>query len=77
MKSLKEKLIEVDNGRFKKLILSLNVTSSCEKCFHFVPTIKDQSKAYRCKCVPTCIAATIHPDLQEYLWSKLYQKKEG
>lgn len=76
MKSLKEKLIAIDNGRFKNIIESLRVNDICFNCHHFnyiqYPNIED---GYRCKCEPFCIAATLHPELQDYLLRKLFCDK--
>lgn len=70
-KSFKEKLLEIDAGRFIGIINTLDVQDICAECDHFNPTIKDTRKGYRCKCMPSCIAVTLHPFLQSYLWHKL------
>jgi len=71
MKDLKLFLCELESGRFKDIIHTLSVRDICSECDYFNPTIKDISKGYRCHCIPRCIAATLHPELQEYLWVKL------
>lgn len=70
-KNFKIRLLEIEDGRFSGIINALNVHDYCAECAYFNPTINDTSKGYRCKCVPSCIAATLHPDLQSYLWHKL------
>lgn len=68
---LKEKLCSIDSGRFKEIIETFNINSCCEKCYFFNPLVTDPGKGYRCKTSPACIADTLHPNLQSYLWLKL------
>lgn len=67
----KETLCEIDNRRFERIILAMNICDVCEKCNYFNPTINDPMKAYRCFVFTGCIAATLHPRVQSYLWLKL------
>jgi hypothetical protein len=72
MKSLKEQLVAIDNERFKELIEVLEVKDVCFKCHYFNPKqYPDPLDGYRCKCAPYCIAATLHPKLQEYLLKRV------
>ena len=75
---LKDQLKAIDNGRFNKIIEALDVKDICIECNHFNYTLNDIRKGYRCKCTPSCIAATLHPDLQSYLLMKInvIDKKE-
>jgi hypothetical protein len=66
------KLKQIDKGRFSKLIDACDMTGDhCIECYHFNPDVTDPSMSYRCKCAPGCPAATLHPDLVKYIWSKL------
>lgn len=60
-------LCEIDNGRFKKIIHALKPGDSCSSCHSFNLSVKDIWKQYRCRCMPSCVAATLHPDLISYL----------
>jgi hypothetical protein len=71
LKNLKRKLLDIDNGRFSKIIKAVVVKDICSECFYFMPTITDSMHGYRCRCIPNCIAATLHPHLQSYFWWKL------
>lgn len=68
MESLKQRLSEMEHGRFRDLIETLRVDGCCERCSSFNPHATD---AYKCKVSGSCIAATLHPDLQSYMWWKL------
>lgn len=70
--NFKERLCVIDNGRFKPLLDTLpGLKDVCEGCDHFNPTIQDPNKGYRCKVSGYCPAATLHPNLQAYLWKKI------
>lgn len=68
---LKLDLCEIDNGRFEDVVHAIGVKDVCGQCGYFNPTIKDPMKRCRCYTMPGCIAATLHPNLQSYLWWKL------
>ena len=68
---LRINLCEIDNGRFADIIHALKINDACDKCDYFNPTIQDHNKRFRCHCLGSCIAATLHPNLQSYLWWKL------
>lgn len=70
-KSLADRISALDNGRFSKLVAVMEVTDTCEKCYHFNPQITDEKAGYRCRVFPHCIAATLNPKLQSYIWWKL------
>lgn len=67
-------LLEIDNGRFEDMIHALNVVKECEQCGFFNPA---KSEIYRCYCIGSCIAATLHPNLQSYLRWKLGWQDEA
>ena len=71
MKNLSEKIIAIDNGRFEKIINTIDVKQICEECYYFNPTITDSDLAYRCKAPGLCIAATLSKNLLSYIWWKL------
>ncbi len=64
---LKLALSGIDNGRFEDVIHTFSITDACAKCDFFNLAIKDGRQAYRCRCSPSCIAATLHPDIVSYL----------
>ena len=68
---LRIKLCEIDNGRFEDIIHAVKLTDVCQDCDSFNMSVKDQRKAYRCHCMPSCIAATLNTRLVSYLNWKL------
>ena len=66
MKTLYDKLCEVDEGRFKPLIDTLDVKAICESCHHFNNKL-DKTYSYRCRCAGSCIDATLNSKLKDYL----------
>ena len=68
---LKQSLCEIDNGRFLKVINTFSISDACSKCDYFNLTIQNKRQAYRCRCSPSCIAATLHPEIVSYLNWKL------
>lgn len=68
---LKFDLCEIDDGRFEDIVHAIGVQDICGQCGYFNPTIQDQRQRYRCYVMPRCIAATMHPHMQSYLWRKL------
>ena len=64
-------LCEIDGGRFKDIIHTFIISDECAKCDYFNLSINDPNQRYRCRCSPSCIAATLHPDLVSYLNWKL------
>lgn len=64
-------LYEIDDGRFKDILHVLKFNDSCSKCDFFNLSIKDERWRYRCNCMPSCIAATLHPNAVSYLNWKL------
>jgi hypothetical protein len=71
MSDLLLELVEIDNRRFEDVLHALRVTDACSACDHFNPTIRDPMKGYRCRVAGSCIAATLHPEVQSYMWLKL------
>ncbi len=67
----KEQLRKVCNYRFADLVDAIHVVPECFKCDHFNPHIKDPGQGYRCKVHGTCIAATLHPEVQAIMWHEL------
>jgi hypothetical protein len=65
---LYEKLIEIDDGRFKKIAEALEIAWTCFECSIFNQKAKD---GYKCACTPYCIGATLHPRVVSYLLWKL------
>jgi hypothetical protein len=62
----------IDNGRFAHLVDALPLLGdNCKKCNHFNPHINDPGKGFRCRCMGSCPAATLHPELQAYIWRHL------
>ncbi len=75
--TLKDKLISVDNGRFKDLIESLDVKNICLKCITFNQTlVYDPDIEYRCAVPGKCIGATLRSELISYLLWKVDVKTE-
>lgn len=70
-------LCDIDHGRFEDVIQVLKFSDSCSSCDFFNLAIKDITQGYRCKTMPTCIAATLHPNLISYLNWKLGWIDEG
>lgn len=64
---LKQKLMDVDNGRWRTFLVEFNLPDICAGCYFFNPLITDEGKGYRCHVMGHCIAATLHPKLQAYL----------
>jgi len=64
-------LCEIDNGRFEDIIHTLKLSDECAMCDFFNLSIKDLRQGYRCRCSPSCIAATLHPEIVSYLNWKL------
>ena len=60
-------LRECDNNRFHDIIQALSIRDACSVCGYFNLAITDELQRYRCRCMPNCIAATLHPDLVSYL----------
>lgn len=59
-------LLTIENGRFKKLFESLNITDECFKCSYFVNN--SNSQFYKCYCLGTCIARTLSVELKLYMY---------
>lgn len=68
---LKLELCEIDGGRFEDVVHALSVKPICAECNFFNPTINDPMKGYRCHVGGSCIAATLHPHVQSYMWKKI------
>jgi len=71
--NLKEKLINIDNGRFKKLIDALSIEEECYRCHSFNPKAKN---SYRCAVTGCCIGHILSEDLLAYLLKKLKESDE-
>lgn len=70
--SLRAKLLSVDNGRFKDVLVAIKVKKVCWECAYFIPPAIDPTAGfYRCKCMPLCIATTLSPELLSYLLWKV------
>jgi len=65
---LYKKLIEIDNGRFKKIVETFDIDGICFNCCQFNEKAKD---GYKCACTPSCIGATLHPRVVSYILWKL------
>jgi len=65
---LYKKLIEMDNGRFCKILSTFRISNECFKCRTFNQTAKE---GYLCGCTPFCIGSTLHPRVVSYLLWKL------
>jgi len=65
------RLQEIDGGRFSSLIGSLGVSDKCFMCYYLNPKVLDPGQGYRCKCVGSCMAATLSTELKSYLFWKL------
>lgn len=65
------RLLEIDGGRFSSLIGSLGVSDVCYTCYYLNPKVIDPGQGYLCKCVGSCMAATLSPELKSYLFWKL------
>ena len=66
-----EKLLNVDNGRFKKILEELKLNDMCCECYHFNPNIQDPGQGYRCRISGSCVAATLNSDLIKHLWESI------
>ena len=69
--AFKQRLKEIDNGRFAKLIDAIDVTEECQQCFYLNPKVTDPGMGYRCRCVGSCIAVTLSNEVKSYLFWKL------
>jgi hypothetical protein len=65
---LYKKLIEIDQGRFKKIVETFDIQGICFECRCFNQNAKD---GYKCACTPSCIGATLHPKVNSYLLWRL------
>ena len=71
-KEFLNELSELDSGRFAALFSAMSgINNSCRICYHFNPMIDDPRKGYMCKVLGRCPAATLHPNMQSYLWELL------
>lgn len=68
---LQTALIDIEDGRFKNIINALEIKEVCGECDHFNLSIQDPREGYRCKCTPSCIAATLNTSVISYLNYKL------
>jgi len=68
MKTLSEKISEIDDGRFKKLCDALEITKECAKCQYFAYYEND---SYMCAVTPQCIGATLSFEVKSYILWKL------
>lgn len=68
MKTLDQRVREIENGRFEKIANAVNFKEVCEKCDSMNPDIKDNRQAYRCFCIGSCPPATLSPRLMNYIW---------
>ena len=68
MNPLYKKLIEIDRGRFKKLVETFDIKDVCFNCSIFNAKAED---GYRCGCAPCCIGATLDAGLKSYLLYKI------
>lgn len=69
--AFKQRLKEIDKGRFAKLIDAISVTDECQQCFYLNPKISDSGLGYRCRSAGSCIAATLSNEVKSYLFWKL------
>jgi hypothetical protein len=70
-KTLRRKIEEIDQGKFKELVRSIHIPDACGNCNYFNLSISDPAKRYRCKVMLTCIAATLSWNLVAYINWKL------
>ena len=68
---MKNQLLAIDDGRFRDIINALHIDDHCAKCYYFMPNITNPRQSYNCRCLGTCIAATLSRKMQQYLWWKL------
>lgn len=68
MNPLYKKLIEIDRGRFKKLVETFDIQDVCFKCRYFNTKTEE---AYLCAVCPNCIGATLDAGLKSYLLYRL------
>jgi len=68
LKPLKDRLCEIDDGRFQNIINSMEVTPECENCQCFNYTADD---SYLCAVTPYCIGDTFSDKVKSYLLYKL------
>lgn len=65
---LLESFRSVDGGRFALLFDTIRFKEECSQCGYFMPKVINR---YRCRGSPSCIAATLHPQVQSYLLWKV------
>lgn len=70
--TFKQSLIEIDDGRFKEIIMALNIKDVCQTCSYFT---KQDGEHYLCHILGKCIDS-LNPEFLEYLKSKLKEKNE-
>ena len=72
--NFKEKLCQIENGRFKKIIECISVVDRCEDCFTFNNDCEDSyDHTYKCKRIPSCIGITLSENMKGYLIQELYK----
>ncbi len=67
----KQRLKEIDNGRFVDIINPLLIMDACPHCFYLNPKVTDPALGFRCHSIGSCIAATLSDDFKSYLFWKL------
>jgi hypothetical protein len=70
-KEFMEKAMALEDGRFKRLLLSFDLKDVCLFCHYFAPDVNDQRKGYRCRCIPMCPGVTISKECLDYIFKSL------
>lgn len=70
-KSFKERLCEIEDGRFADIVNVMDIKPVCEDCQAFDDSIP---QGYRCAIAPNCIGATLHKHLKSYFLLRLGKK---
>ena len=65
---LKQRLQEIENGRFKKIIDALEIKDACERCYFFNYKV---GKDYSFRCRIGCLGDIISERLKSYFLWKL------
>ena len=70
IKNFKQKLMEVENGRFKNIIEVLSIADECSKCYYLMPEVIDPRIAYRCNGF-SCMSTTLNQKLVHRLLKEI------
>lgn len=61
-----KRIVNVDDGRFKQLFDVIRLSPNCLECSTFNTKLPSVC-GFRCRCSPSCIGATLRPELMFYI----------